>query len=1145
MRHFPARRLLLAARVAAILLLLGPHGATAGERAGFLRTLTAPIRAVHREPPATCQDPGFEKLAREIEWLERRLNATGSIVAQHPDVWGQNRLTRHRAEYEEQLRAQLGGFRELANAHLRRSDQAFLGMALALSPPATGRPGTTRPTEISASVTNLISNPVEGTAGEAVIARTAPFAAPARPFTEFGLDNSAAVSLEPTIHLDHLSRYVNHLQALRRINEGDDIADSPGYALNLVRIPVSITPGQHTQVGHGAEITITAQPQLGGDLLPTTFRNLVINDLVDALAPVVTHAVNSPAVRASLAAECVDGPEAAQPITASAALHGLASRSVSVPSAKSRRARMPFPPEQLVEVIGARQVVVLLGAVVEALGTHPASAPCIDLADVRAFFAEELKAASDFLDQPRQRHAWDELPGWNLAELVRSRRAGELELRRRAFFESLGIDEGAPEAEMIAPALPEETMPHEGIASQTRACQTRACHGPCSNALPPCRICRTTTAVLAWAILVESALLDARLAEDIRESGAARGQASFACAGPFYGPDPSPEARAAFDDYVRRRWPLRVFALDPVTEEQNVADEYAQRREMQIAMAIAYSSGRANSQALARYARRLETDLATISLNKTAVGFTHGADTFGWRFYPRIQPPPTRGTVATLTDTLCGGSSTTRDLASRRLEGGQRECTAIIVMPSFVPLVSFDVRTSWFSLTHPQATEQSLRETLLLSRSLQSIQQQATRCLQRPGCYRPGEMASVQHCIEMLDRRMPRQSMLAQIPYENEAGGFELFNTGITDLAPELIGWYGGPGIDPAGTTTLFLLGKGFSVHDTSVIAGGRPVKAELVSRQLLRAEIPPGVLTTKPTIGDGACQVGFGPRAVAVRRRPPVRLASNAEPLPAPPGPAARSRADSLSPDDRPTLRLSLPALGGGAVGGAAGMVAGAADACCETAGGIDCHAREVVDIHLATPYGVSGHLLIPVVGRATASAGRCNLAFSAAPVLRLTATKTKADTWRVNEYYEAAGDTIRIAVPPVFAPPARAAVDFVLRDAATGATAGTFTIPAPPFDARTQEYVLAGGDLRNFVGDTSRPATDKTLRGAVKPYLDSLGTGTTADGKPVINRNLALTANLVTETKTIPIDGTVTVEVRRADQPLDQAAEATTTAD
>ena len=100
---------------------------------------------------------------------------------------------------------------------------------------------------------------------------------------------------------------------------------------------------------------------------------------------------------------------------------------------------------------------------------------------------------------------------------------------------------------------------------------------------------------------------------------------------------------------------------------------------------------------------------------------------------------------------------------------------------------------------------------------------------------------------------------------------------------------------------------------------------------------------------------------------------------------------------------------------------------------------------------------------------------------------------------------------------------------------TAGTFSIPSPPFDARSQEYVLAGADLRNFVGDTSRPATDKTLRGAIKPYLDSLGTGTTADGVPAVNRDLALTAVLVTDQKTIPIEGTLTVSVRENTQAAD----------
>ena len=1074
--------------VCAAILLAGSTVAattTAAELGGILHNLTTPVRALHRKKPPACQDDVVERLADEIDWLQAHINSYGSIVAKHPDVWGQNRLTRARYEYEEQLRAQLGGFQELSNASLRRSDQAFLGLALSLSdaPAPTGRAATTtRPAEATASVTNLISNPVGGgTPAEMVIARTPPFAATAQPFADFGLANSNAVSLEPTIHLDHLSRYLNHLHELRRINEGDDIADSPGYALNLVRIPVSITPGQHTQAGHGAEITVTADPQLGDELLPTTFRTLVINDIIDLLAPGLTFAVNTAAVREALRAS--DGTDT----LSIAAMAGIRSRSVSVPTAKMRRARMPLPPEQMVDVIGQRQVVILLQSTFEALGADPANTPCINYPQVRVFLGEELQAAHDFLAQERQQHVWAELPGWNLAELIRSRRIDELALRRQAFFDSLGVEE-------------------------------------------------TTTAVLAWAILVESALLDERLAADMRESGGS-GHSSHtlgACAGPFYGPHPSPEARAAFNDYVRRRWPIRVFALDPVSQEQNVEEQYAQRREMQMAMAMAFASGRSNGQALARYARRLETDLATVSLNKTAVGFTHGTDTFGWRFYPRIQPPPTRGNLATLTDTLCGTSSTTRDLAARRLEPGMRECTAIVVMPSFVPFVTFDVRTNWFSLTHPKVADQSMRQAMLLSRSVKSMQQTAARCCHSGDACRDGDLAKLLRSIDQFDRTLPLQTMLAQIPYENTAGGFELFNTGITDLAPELIGWYGAQGVDPAGTTVVFLVGKGFSVHDTNVIAGGRPVKTTLLSRQLLRAEIPPGVQTITPA---AQCRGAGGCGTAAIRRRPTgIRLASNAESLPPPAG-ADGTAEPQPSTQPRPSLRLSLPPLDAGA--------APAADLLADSCGCMPgCHTREVVDVHLATPYGVSGRLLIPVTGtdREFTATDRCTLAFTPGHVVRLTATKTKAGTWRVNEFFESVPDTIRIAVPSVFAAPAKAAITFTLRDTATGMTVGTFSIPAPPFDARAQEYVLSGADLRNFIGDTSRPATDKTLRGAIKPYLDSVGTGTTADGVSVVNRGLTLTAVLATDQKTIPVEGAIAVTVRESNQAADPADPVTT---
>src|SRR5262249_41846015 len=136
----------------------------------------------------------------------------------------------------------------------------------------------------------------------------------------------------------------------------------------------------------------------------------------------------------------------------------------------------------------------------------------------------------------------------------------------------------------------------------------------------------------------------------------------------FFGPNPSPEAREAFNQYVRMRWPIKVFALDPVEQDQNIADEYARRREEQIALALAFASGKISAQAMMRFDRRIEWDMATIALNRTVTGFTHGADTFGWRFTPRFQSPPIESGLTTFGQTLLGGPTTDHDIRKRQLE---------------------------------------------------------------------------------------------------------------------------------------------------------------------------------------------------------------------------------------------------------------------------------------------------------------------------------------------------------------------------------------------------------------------------------------------------------------------------------------------
>jgi hypothetical protein len=1061
--------------------LLSPP-APAGDFARLADGLAAPFKVFHRARPDTCADDEIERLGKEIAWLDRQINLHGSIVAKAPDVWGHNRLMRHRLEYEDEMRKQIPLFEQRSQAAIRRSDQSFLGVAMALQAASGRRRGPEFVAAPEAGVVNSIqallptTNEAVGRADPVVIARTGPFAGPALPPGMQFADQPLAI--EPTLQLDHLSRYLHHLHELRRVNEGDDSADAPGYALNLVRIPVSIMPGGKTRKGHGAEITITVDPQLDDDLLPRTVRDLVINDLVDLVAPALMHCVNDPECVAWCETILAPAEPAAPRAGVMAAMRSLAERLPTItpstaPSIKSRRARMPIPVSQLADVAGVRQIAVLVQGARRALAAHPASRPCIEYVDVRGYLEAELTAAYDFLALDRHRELWAQLPGWRIADLVRGRRSEELGLVRCHALASIGTGAADPPGEGLPEPL--AVPPAAGIC--------------CEEQLTGEPLCRSVTAALAWGILVESALLDQRLVIDMRETAGV----AAACPSQLVGPDPDPEARAAFADYVRRRWPVRVFALDPAIDEQTVEDAFARRRELQIVTAAAFASGRLNAQALARYTRRVEADMAVVAVNRTAIGFAHGTDTFGWRFTPRVQTPPTRGQLAALGETLCGPSSDA-DLMQRELEPGIRECVAIVVMPSFVPRLTFDVDTRWFPLAHPAATSPDMKETLELSRSVKAIERSVAACGRCEHLYRPGELARMMRKVEQLEARLSQQSLEARIPHENESGGFELFDAGITDLAPELIGWYGAPGIDPAAGTALFLIGKGFSVHDTRVIAGGRPARFRLLSREVMEVEVPPGV----HTIGGVATELQLcRPTHVATELQlcRPTGLAAcryDAEPLPAPAEP------------------LGAPAP-------------------CSP----DCHGREFVYLHLATPYGVTSHLLVPVVRRSRGTDSGCMLAFTDENALRLTftvgkAAGTKTEVARVDEFFAADGDRLAIRAPEVFLPPAKGGLQFVLRDESTGATAAEFSFDALAFDPRASAYVIAGGDLRNLVGDTSRPATDKTIRGALKPYLDAcLAQGRLAEDGDALP--FTLSATLVADGLRVPVSGAISLTATR----------------
>jgi len=912
-----------------------------------------PFGKFFRSRPATA----LERLAEELDDVEEHIEKFGSVVAKQPDIWGESRLTKHRREYEHIMELQLDKFAVTINAAISRSDQAFLASATALQAAVGG--GTPPPTDSieAPDSVSLVSST------DAAISRSD------SRVQQLGFGEQS-VGLEPVIALDQHSRYLNHLHELRRINEGDDTSDAPGYALNMLRVPVSILPGQKTREGYAAEVTFTIRTQFGEDFLPRTFRNLVINDVADQLTLPVTRLIERKSVmqvlRAALGITWDGMPQPMQRLQRTS--HGSQLerpyldktqdtdtfdfysamkwfsdsgtpeqqravddfyRIVKEASGGSalRRRKLPLAPTFLGDVFGGGSVISYIAISARDALQDPINSQQVHYSDVNGFLKAELEAAYDFVSAHNECVQPDgTLLQGNLWKHSNTELAQLISLRRRWLeenvYDSLTSELGnrAEQARKEAQAAPDEAQRQELLADAAEldfrsetigksldrdhiARKRRRFFDDIKTCYP--RASYTTTASLAWAIIVESALLNHQLNEDMRALAGVRDcGCGLLTAGPyeFTGQHVSEEARIAFTEYVECRWPIHVFAIDPVTQDQNVADSFSRRREMQLALSLAFTQGEVGASHFSRFARRLETDMETIALNRTVVGFGHGDDTFGWRFYPRVQSPPIDGHVKVFfRDFLLGGSGRDSELKHSRLEPGTRECVALVLMPSFVPNVTVDVRGNWMKLTDPSKKELDFSDGVELAESVHALRQLSASCFEDAHRYPPGEVMRLQRAVDVLQARLPLQTAHVQVPYENTLGGFEMFSSGQTDLGPELNGWYGAPGvrvtsrnpalpIDPAvesdgevppdayavhpQPTSLFLVGDRFSVHETQVIAGGRRVHFQMLSRQVMQVTIPSDVLTVP----------------------------------------------DAQSP------------------------------------------CKRAIDVHVATPYGVSGHLLIPI---------------------------------------------------------------------------------------------------------------------------------------------------------------------------------------
>lgn len=817
--------------------------------------------------------------------------------------------------------------------------------------------------------------------------------------------------MEPTIQLDQLKRYLDHLNEIRRVNEGDDTADAPGYSLNLVRVPVSIMPGEQTRQGFGAEITVTAKPHVTPELLPRVFRELVINDLIDLLAlPVLkvaeeferintitpvgssfcqgfrhyqhvflhTHEemvdtlvgkINKPAEYdyfvshaykhgktnlefhysakdikhqrheevLSVLFETLKVPRIIndeheeiinsqlkdellvhlEPVVQEIAEYIYNSRHVldakmihraiskytkecdlsknelsqlmyylideasllayqdtdfdldtvfgvlansavtSVSSNLTRNARHPLPPSQVIDVFGLDNIVRMgyeFWKTTQYSNTR-------HLMDAQGFLKEQLESSYDYLKTPEGAQYWQFIP--KIHEGVRSDILKFQCIEKKDGQLCLGLMEEPKHEMMPCPQVIDQAHGPGFILQMSREeeCdkekkkkeEQEKCKCPCIRGCPDNPFSRTPITMGAWWVLVESALLNERLNDDMRR--VSQDPDCFCHHDEyhaFYGPVPSEEARMAFVDYVNCRWPIHVFALDPVTQQQNIADTFSMRREMQLAMALAFASGKMKAQNMLKYARRLELDMETVALNHTVAGFGHGTDTFGWRFMPRVQTPPFESNAKVIfRDMLWGGPSKDALRKCYEIEPGMRECVAIVLMPSFLEHLTFHTRGNYFKLNNYKRVKSTMVENACWSKDVRELEMTLQQLHCEADLYRHGEVERVYHRVEQLGKKLPLQTVHAKVPNENTLGGFEMFSSGITDLGPELYGFYGTPGINPDQQTTIYLVGNHFSVHETRVLAGNRNCEFRLLSRQVMEVKVPPGVQVVRDKFSE------------------------------------------------------------------------------------------------------------------------------------------------------------------------------------------------------------------------------------------------------------------------------------------------------
>ncbi|MEX2112141.1 MAG: hypothetical protein WD845_03095, partial [Pirellulales bacterium] len=564
---------------------------------------------------------------------------------------------------------------------------------------------------------------------------------PGTPFEMLPKDfDKFKLSLEPTEQTREHSVFLKVNQALRRTNLGDDNSRQPGYTSYVLRFPVSVIPGRDTFQGCAAVVNLRARIVLGENHLHDTFPRLAASDAAAKVAQWVLVNWDKPVMKC----QELKPADAAKDWAPSA--RGVAEPTLAVTD------------KAVLALYGEDNLNVLRGL---------------------ARFHFDTRPKADDLERF--------LFGYLMQVHLNLERQGAYSLFAEQILET-GRDfaQGClQQVEGLRRTVRDEIARHYALEGDP--CPGGACASPCQA---------NETAAGGWILLAQSAILDLDIKRLLRAQDGSYALPPDANSQEvrFFEPfgEPYLEASAVWNQLIEASFPVHLFTLDPVVEQQNYYDAFSRRRELQLAMAMAVAKGEMRARAAVRFTRQLSLDMLAIGLNRTAVAYAADNDTFGWYFYPRLQSPPEESSNIAAFARLLWSTGPTRkyDLRHRQLEPGIRECEAVIVMPAFVPNLKIDITTNWERLVKPGAIKVDYVKMIDEAAMIQQAVGYSSGVTDQE-CYRPEDYDILCSRIDQLGKMLPMQQQVVRLPFPYVLGGTELFDSGNHHLPPRLIEYYG------------------------------------------------------------------------------------------------------------------------------------------------------------------------------------------------------------------------------------------------------------------------------------------------------------------------------------------------------------------